>query len=115
MPIGNPTSGLSLGTVAPRWLAPPERLKTHGNGSGVGHEDPEECNGGDSFSVDIMHSFSVGPRPTRGAPCQQMLGDWACHVVLILLVVPYSGLNGFNKKLFGVGWRFVDFVHSTLQ
>ena len=58
---------------------------------------------------------SVGPRPTRGTPCQQMLGDWTCHGVLILLVVPYSGLNGFNKKLFGDGSRFVDFVHLTLQ
>ena len=63
----------------------------------------------------LLYYISVGPRPARGARCQQMLGDWRCHVVLILLVVPYSGLNGFNKKLFGDGWRFVDFVHSTLQ
>ena len=62
-----------------------------------------------------MRFNSVGPRPTRGAPCQQMLGDWTCHVLLILLVVPYSVLNGFNKKLLGDRWRFVDFVHSTLQ
>ena len=26
-------------------------------------------------------SESVGQRPTRGVPCQQILGDWTCHVV----------------------------------
>ena len=56
------------------------------------------------MSTFLMSNLSVGPRPTRGAPCQQMLGDWTCHVVLILLVVPYSGLNLFNEKLFGDGW-----------
>ena len=63
----------------------------------------------------ILSKISVGPRPTMGAPCQQMLGNWTCRGVLILLVVPYAGLNGFNKELFGDGWRFVDFVHLTLQ